>query len=308
MRKLTTEEFITRSNDRHSYKYIYTKSEYIASNKKIIIICPIHGEFLQTPVAHMQGQGCPLCAGKIKKTNLTFIKKAQEIHLDKYDYSKVQYKNNKTNIIIICRKHGEFEQLPSNHLAGNGCPICRNEQFSKKRAHSLSTFIEKAEMIHGKKYDYSKVRYKNNYTKVEITCLTHGSFLQLPMSHLQGIGCPKCRESKGEVAIKDFLVTNNVKFEEQKKFKDCKNPDTGYFLRFDFYLPDYNLLIEYDGHQHYIPVRFNNKSENDAKDDLRSTQMRDKIKNQYCKDKNIKLLRIPYWKIKNISILIGALL
>jgi hypothetical protein len=120
-----------------------------------------------------------------EKTN--FIKKANLIHNFKYDYSIVDYKNNKTKIRIICFEHGEFWQTPSNHLNGNGCPICSgvNKLTTEK-------FIERSNIIHNFKYDYSVVEYKNNKTKIKIICPVHGIFEQRPDSHLNGQNCPKC--------------------------------------------------------------------------------------------------------------------
>ena len=120
--------------------------------------------------------------------NEIFIKKAKEIHGDEYDYSLINYKNNKTKVNIICKKHGVFSQLPINHINGkSGCYNCYNNvKLTNKE------FIEKSQLIHGYKYDYSKVIYKNDKTKIEIICKKHGEFVQLPCVHLDGHGCSKC--------------------------------------------------------------------------------------------------------------------
>ena len=119
-----------------------------------------------------------------KLTTEEFIKKAREVHGDKYDYSKVEYVFNKTEVCIICREHDEFWQKPKNHLSGYGCPIC-----SGRKKMRTSDFIKKARSVHGEKYDYSKVEYNGNSEKVCIICPEHGEFWQRAGEHLKGKGC-----------------------------------------------------------------------------------------------------------------------
>ena len=118
--KKATEEFIRKAREVHGDKYDYSKAEYKNHLTKITIICPEHGEFQQIPSGHLSGHGCPKCSGKAKLTTEEFIRKAREVHGDKYDYSKVDYKNANTNITIVCPEHGEFEQRPADHLRGAG--------------------------------------------------------------------------------------------------------------------------------------------------------------------------------------------
>jgi rubrerythrin len=229
MRKLTTYEFIEKAKKVHGDKYDYSKVEYVNSRTKICIICPQHGEFWQTPNAHLMKEGCPKCKGENvskgnRHTTNEFIEKAKKVHGDKYDYSKVDYKNNSTKVCIICPIHGEFWQTPANHLQGCGCPICgietiRKNNIGKKRnggktALSIDSFIEKAKKVHGDKYDYSKVKYTNNKTKVCIVCPIHGEFWQTPNAHLLGFGCYRCgRESMSTKQTKN----TEIFIEEAKK-------------------------------------------------------------------------------------------
>ena len=196
-KRKTKEEFIKEATENHKDKYDYSKVEYVNNHTKVCINCPKHGEFWQTPHAHNQGQGCLKCgiekrSEKKTSTKEEFIQKAREAHGDKYDYTKVNYVNNSTKVCIICPEHGEFEQTPNNHLNGHGCPICRNEATGERYRLSKEEFIKKAIEKHGDKYDYNKVEYKNNSTKVCIICKDHGEFWQVPYSHLNGNGCPKC--------------------------------------------------------------------------------------------------------------------
>ena len=123
-KKKTKREFIKDARKIHGRKYNYSKVNYIDNKTKIIIICKKHGEFLQIPNSHLKNHGCSRVIGNNNKTTKEFIKDAEKIHGERYDYSKVNYKNAKTNIIIICKKHGEFYQSPTSHLNGSGCPKC----------------------------------------------------------------------------------------------------------------------------------------------------------------------------------------
>jgi len=286
MKKIDKIVFINKCTEIHNKKYNYSITNYINMRLKIKVICPYHGEFEQKAQSHILGQGCPICATeyKNKKKSLSkkdFIKKAKNIHGDKYDYTLVKYKNSKTKIRIICPYHGEFSQESNSHLLGNGCPSCGGV----KKLNTL-LFIKKAKNIHGDKYDYSLVKYKNIRTKVNIICKTHGMFDQIPSGHLDGKGCHICNDSKGERKIRTLLENNNIKYIFQKRFKDCKNINP---LPFDFYLPDYNLCIEYDGIQHYKSINIWG-----GEKEFKLRQKRDQLKNEYCEKNNIRLIRIRY--------------
>jgi predicted nucleic acid-binding Zn-ribbon protein len=131
-KKKTTEEFIEKSKEVHGDKYDYSKVEYVNGKTKVCIICPEHGEFCQTPENHLTGYGCPDCGGSKRKTTEQFIKEAQKVHGDKYDYSKVNYVNRMTKVCIKCSEHGEFWQISSNHLKGCGCPKCNSSKLEEE--------------------------------------------------------------------------------------------------------------------------------------------------------------------------------
>ena len=196
-RTSTKEEFIKKAREKHNGKYDYSQVTYIGTHNKACIICPEHGEFWQKPSHHLSGCGCPECRNeangeRCRSSKEEFIKKAKEVHKNKYDYSKVHYVNSRTNVCIICSEHGEFWQRPSNHLSGYGCSKCGNEKKRKILSSSKEDFIEKAREVHCDKYDYSSVEYFNNATKVCIKCPSHGEFWQTPANHLNDRGCPKC--------------------------------------------------------------------------------------------------------------------
>lgn len=135
-----------------------------------------------------------------------FIEKCIKVHDNKYDYSRVQYKNNKTKVEIICPRHGSFMQKPTAHLGGQGCPICRNEKNSINYALTNDEFVAKAVKVHGTKYDYSLVNYKNNRIKIIIICPKHGEFIQQPSNHLNGNGCLKCFFENITSNLNDFII------------------------------------------------------------------------------------------------------
>jgi rubrerythrin/very-short-patch-repair endonuclease len=289
--RTTVDDFIERANNKHDNKYTYEKSVYKNSGTKLIVTCPTHGDFLVTPGNHLSGSGCPICYGTKKLTTQEFIDRATKVHGDEYDYSKVNYKNGHDDPVeIICKKHGPFLQLPYNHTKGDRCPICVGNQKS-----NTEEFIKKAIKVHGDRYDYSKTDYKTNKTPIVIICEkpNHGEFVMTPNSHIgQKTGCPICSESKGEILISTILDGLNIVYDRQKRFKDCTNLKTGRYCRtlpFDFYLPEYNTMIEYDGIQHFKEVGMWG-----GEDSLKSQQLRDQIKNKYCEDNGINMLRIPY--------------
>jgi len=279
--KTKEKNFIKKSKIIHDNKYDYSLVEYYNNKKKVKIICPEHGIFEQIACNHMNGAGCSKCSGNYKSNTEEFIIKSKEIHGDKYDYSLVEYKNWLDNVKIICPEHGIFEQIPNNHLRGKGCIYCAGNYKS-----NTEEFIEKSINIHGDKYDYSLVEYENCGTKVKIICNKHGEFLQKPDNHLGGSGCPTCRESKGEIKISNILDDYKIKYERQQKFKGCINIKK---LSFDFYLPEYNICIEYDGRQHYEPI-----NEWGGEKEFKNIKIRDNIKTVYCKENDIKLIRISY--------------
>jgi hypothetical protein len=287
-------EFILRAKKIHGNKYNYKLIKYKNKKTSICIVCSKHGKFWQIPETHLRGCGCKKCSGYFKNSTEDFIKKAIKIHKNKYDYSLVDYKTAHTKVIIICPQHGQFLQKPNAHINGSGCPGCKLERIinNNPRKKTQKEFIDQITNIHGKKYDYSKTIYKGDSKYVTITCPKHGEFKQIANYHLHGNGCPKCNNSTGELNIEKFLKTNKIPFIHQKRFNDCKD---SLCLPFDFYLPGYNLCIEFDGIQHFRPVKIFG-----GKERFLILKKHDLIKSNYCKNKNINLIRISYKdKIEN---------
>jgi len=189
--KRDTEWFIKKSIDKHGLKYNYSKSIYTGSNNKIIIICPMHGKFKQEAVKHHSaGRGCPKCAGNLRLDTDEFIRRSRTKFGNKFIYTKTNYINKCTKVIIICPEHGEFAQTPKSHLnkkSNGGCKECSG--VSKI---DTNVFIKKSQSIYGDNYLYSKVDYVSSHKKVIITCKIHGDFSKTPANHFSGQGCPKC--------------------------------------------------------------------------------------------------------------------
>ena len=276
----TTKDIIELIKKYHGNEYDYQYVDYKNYTTKIKLVCKKHGIFYKT-LQHLHTK-CQKCNyDKYKNDIITLINTANKIHNNKYDYSLVEYSNNKTKVKIICPIHGIFEQTINMHInRKQGCPRCVNKNKTTE------IFIEESRKIHGHKYDYSLVEYKNTGSKVEIICPIHGIFYKSPNKHLTGEGCPICSESKGQRKIRLFLEEKKIKFILEKRFINCKFKNT---LPFDFYLPDYNMCIEFDGLQHFEPVEYWGGEKN-----FLQIQIRDKIKNEYCFNNNIHLLRIKY--------------
>ena len=246
---------------------------------------------------YIKKNGCRKCSSEINAKKITsntikFIEKANLVHNGFYGYEEVDYIDVFTEIIIKCEKHGYFKQKPNVHLKGSGCQSCGIEGTCKvifKKDSIL--FIEQCIKKHNGLYKYDKTIYNGSNEKILIKCEKHGYFYQCANYHLSGGGCPSCKSSKGESNIQKYLTDMCYNFETQKSFIGCEHINS---LLFDFYLFDYNLCIEYDGKQHFEPIKYFGGIE-----EFEKNKIRDEIKNQYCLDNNINLLRIPYYEMKN---------
>lgn len=286
---ISNEEFIKKASLIHNNFFNYDKTNYVNSRTHIIISCPIHGDFKARPDCHLGGGKCKKCSNEKKSfTNEEFLQKLKNKFGDLYNLSKVNYINSECNVELICQIHGSFIRNAGKLLHSNGCQKCNKEKADNNQRKSIDKLLIDFKKTHGDRYDYSLVdgTYINTYTPVEIICKIHGIFKQIPRDHIHGNNCPKCNESKGEQFIENFLITNNIIFEKQKIFNECKYKQ---HLKFDFYIPIYNICIEYDGKQHYhLNEYFGGEKE------FKKIKDRDNIKNNYCKENNIILYRIRY--------------
>ena len=293
--KYTTKEWIDVAIKIHGDKYDYSKVEYINNHTKVCIICPDHGEFYMLPTSHIyQKQNCPKCAllnasENRRKTKEQFIKESKKVHNNKYDYSKVDYTDCDTKVCIICPEHGEFWQTPHNHLSSfrpQGCPKCAIIKLSKDKYKLQKNFLKECYDIYGDKFIYDKVHYINSTSKVIITCKKHGDFAIAPYNFLNYHGCPFCKASIMELKCFKYFKEKNINYFYEKKFEWLKNKGN---LRLDFYLTDYDIAIECQGEQHFVPKdRFGGET------GLKEIQERDKLKKELCKKNNLSLEYIIY--------------
>jgi very-short-patch-repair endonuclease len=286
--------------------YDYSKTDYRGVTAKVTIICSKHGEFLQKANNHLNGQGCPFCHRRqnLKSTWRDEIKKvidAEQHHYILLD-TPFLWKGAKTRIKLLCKDcNNEFEVAVDNFLNnGQRCTYCTKRKVSDKSRKTVDQFIKDARKVHGNLYNYSQVHYEGSTRKVNIVCQEHGTFFQKASSHLQGSVCPLCKKvSKGEKRIASFLDNSNILYVRQNSL-GCINLETNYSLRFDFYLPDYKMCVEYDGEQHFKQMKALLGEERSLKV-LEDVKKRDRIKNKYCKENNINLLRINYKDYNNIE-------
>lgn len=206
------EQVIADFKKSHGDKYNYHKVKYSGAMNKVCIECPNHGDFWQTPADHRSGHGCPRCkddktSSRHRKGLDKYLSKFKEVHGDKYDYSRItKIQNSKDVVEIICREHGVFSQKATIHASGFGCQECGGV-----KRYSTESFIKKCKEVHGGRYDYSKVSYKNNNTKVKVICPEHGVFEQNPKSHINGFGCQLCGLSYNPHKRQDYIDLCNKK-------------------------------------------------------------------------------------------------
>lgn len=289
---LSQEQILSKFKQIHKEKYLYNKMLFHKMNEKVIITCPLHGDFLITPSKHCLGQGCPKC-GIIKRsqsqsiTNEDYINKCNNVHNGKYTYNKTHTNGNLHNkVIITCPTHGDFVQIAQDHLNGHGCPKCAIEN----RKITTEELINRGNKIHDNKYIYEKTIANGYKNEVIITCPLHGDFKQTIESHLKGSGCPVCKQSHLENEVKQFLEQNNISFIQEKTFEWLKNKNQMFL---DFYLIDYNIAIECQGEQHFIPNDYFG-----GKEKFSQITFRDNLKYELCKQHNITILYFTHCNFK----------
>ena len=231
-------ESFKKANPNKNYSYEFV--EYNGSKGKVKVFCHEkdddgreHGIFEIRPNHLLNGHGCPKCSNRYLSTD-DWIKMARNVHGDKYDYSKVEYKKNTEKVCIICPEHGEFWQVPYSHIAGCGCPKCNGGVSFNK-----DVFIDNARKIHGDKYDYSKFVYVNANTEGTIICPIHGEFSQTPYLHVnKKHGCPKCKSMENNTMLSMFIDDvmnistgatvsgNRIKFKDKVVFLNLLNGDS----------------------------------------------------------------------------------
>jgi very-short-patch-repair endonuclease len=310
----TTETFIEELKKIHKDKlYVYDKTKYVDVYTNVIVTCATHGDFEMSAPHLLKGSGCPKCVGKNKSVEeLIALVKTRLKYPDNIDFGLITKTKQKDRVKLKClvEGHGEFTRTVEGLLQGRGCPICgRIDRLNSTRI-TKDDFVTRSTIIHNGKYNYCEVIFGDCSTisdKVKIICPVHGLFKQRVSHHMRGHGCPKCVYSKGNMKIYNYLISIGTPFKAEYKFKDCK------FLRllsFDFAIfsdesfRSIKAIIEYDGEQHFRPCSMFGGEKTFIKQ-----QIKDAIKNQYCEDHGIPILRIPYTQFNDLeSIVLGFLL
>ena len=294
-RKKKSIEEIRQFFEKEGYELLST--EYVNKNTKLEYICPKGHKHSISWDNFSHGRRCPECAMKIRKSKLKIpydeIKQAFE--LEGYILLSTEYINNSSQLEYICPKGHKHSTNWDNFKQGRRCPECGIETVKSKLKLS---YDEVKQGFEKEGYILLSTKYIKNTSKLKVQC-PKGHEYEVSWGHFnEGKRCPVCNSSKGEKRISLFLKENNINYEVQKLFKECSYKR---MLPFDFYLPDHNICIEYDGQQHYDIIDFSGKNQKRAEEQFKQTQKKDNIKTQYCLDNNIKLIRIPYWEFDNIE-------
>jgi very-short-patch-repair endonuclease len=287
--KITIDEIRSRSYNVHGDLYEIPDQNIITMKTKINILCKkCNTYFLQTPENHTnQKQGCSYCNGNNKLSLKQIRIKNEKLYGNIFNIPEQIIVNCASKIKILCKEcNNYFERNINTHInkkTPNKCPIC----YPKKL--TLDKIRERSKNLHGNRYEIPNQEFTNNLSIINIYCSKcKKTFRQKIITHLDCRirECTNCNTSKGENTIEKYLIDNKINFEKQKRFDNCRNILP---LPFDFYLPDMNTCVEYDGELHYISKDYFGGSIK-----LEETQKRDEIKTKYCKDNDINLIRIKY--------------
>lgn len=321
-KKMNTEEYIIKANKVHNNFFIYDKTLYSKANSKIIVTCPIHGDFIIRANNHLQGGNCPLCnkeginhvITKQPKINKSTKKLSQEefeerinkLYGDKYIViDKTRYISANKKVTLLCQEHGEFEITPNHLFNGGGCPIC-----SKNKKKSRNEIIEMIKKVHPlSDFDFSHVKYVNTHTPITLKCNTCNFIFSNSPSNIIHYkqGCPCCKQSQLEKKVEILLQTHDINYEKQKQFEWLIHKRN---LKLDFYLPEYRIAIECQGIQHFKEVNVFGGVEN-----FERVKFLDTLKKELCNKNNIDILyyseldiEYPYHVITDMNFLLDNIL
>lgn len=300
MRRKINYNLVKKEFNERGYELV--SKEYRNNATKLQYICLKHKDkgILEITFANFtKGKGCPYCAHRVRKTQEEYIKELKEVKPNICVIGK--YVNLKTKIKHKCNICDFYwDARPDNLLYGkNGCPKC-----GKRTTLSENDVIARLQEKDGTIELIGK--YTDTSTKTQFKCKCCGHIWEAkPNNIFNGRGCPHCKASKGEKEISKYLDVNNISYIREYYFPDCYYEAK---LPFDFYIPSFNLCIEYDGIQHFEPCTFGGISLERAKENLQACKLRDSIKTNYCKEHNVKLLRIPYTDFNNIYKIISSII
>ena len=299
--KLTHKEFMEKFYKQNPHAQdIEVVGTYINSQTKILCRCKIDGyEWEVIPYSLLRGYGCPKCGGSLQLTHEEFINRIHQVNTDIEILGT--YIDAKTKIKCKCKKcNYEWKSLPGNLLQGHGCPKCVGREKTQEE------FVNRLQQVNP---DIEVLgTYEGAFNKIKCKCkICEHEWEAMPTNLLRGSGCSKCKITKGEKRITQYLDNLGINYiYNTGYFKDLVGTGGG-LLRPDFIIPSLNIWIEYDGEQHFKPTNFNGAmSEQQIQDTFKKVQQNDQIKNQYAKDNNWILVRIPYTEYDNIEQILAA--
>jgi len=289
-RKYTYEEVKSMIN---SNEYELISKEYHNNKEKLEILHkPCNNIFHTSLVLFNKGYGCSYCSGKHQYTTEEFQNKINELTNNEYTL-ETPYVSTFKKIIFKHKTCGKiFPMRPNNFINGQRCPYCNGKY--RYTIDDIINYLEERNYLL-----ISANNYKNYKSRIKVKHLMCNKIFITTFDNFKNgkCRCPYCNMSQGEQLVAEYLDLHYIKYEYGYKFDDCKDIRS---LPFDFYLEDYNLIIEFDGDQHIKPNHFH-PDEKVNINKFKLTQKHDNIKNQYCEDKGINILRIPYKDIKNID-------
>lgn len=250
----TRQQFIEDARKVHGDKYDYELIEYVGSTQHVNILCRRHGVFRQTPFKHLQGQGCRQCPKPTSLVRDGFVKRAREMHGEKYSYEQADYKGTGYPVTVTCKQHGSFTLQAGDLFRGTGCKKC----YDEGRILTMEQWLEAAARRHGDRYDYSQVVYVKSDQPVTIQCTTHGGFRQISNSHLQGAGCPRCSKRVSKPAtewLAAMAVLDGTHIQHGENGGEVRIAGTRWHA--DGYSAELNKVYEFHGdYYHGNPRRY----------------------------------------------------
>lgn len=300
-KKLTTEDFKNRSILKHDGKYTYPNAVYVDRRTEICITCPVHGDFWQDAGSHMYGRGCPKCGDSRKGGKLSYSNQLIDEKLKDKNFQRIgNLVNGSTPLLWKCKISTcefEWKTSPRNIFNRNsGCPKCSG------KARITDEDIDEILASENRKIKRIGNKIDGMSSKIEWFCLVCEKPFKAAPSHIiyMKTGCTRCKLSHGEIKIENFLEEHNIEFDKQKRFKECRRILP---LPFDFYLPELNVCIEFDGEHHHGPYRFlkNIKSKEESEKMYELQKIKDEIKDKFCHDNGIELIRIHCHDSNNID-------
>lgn len=297
MKKKTHQEFVNEVSEK--MPNIIVIGNYYNNKTKIEVKCKIC-DHIWSPRAEslLHNHGCPKCSRRYKRTNEEFVMEIKSKNPDIEILS--EFKNISEKVNVRCTRCGkEWRAIPNHLLRGVGCSNCRSISSGAARRKTHDDFLKQMQIVNSSIEIISEYEYSLRHVKCR--CKKCGNIWEAkPANLLNNHGCPKCNESKGEKRIREYLENHNIHFEVQKKFDDLYGVNGG-MLSYDFYLPNQNLLIEFQGMQHETPVNFGGHGYQCAKNRFDIQIKHDEIKRNYAESHNINFFEIWHYDFDNIE-------